>query len=217
MYIGAIIIYRIFIHLSFCMEDTSKLLYMPWHKLNGITHYSQHFAVQRGRYTIGRLNLALVYIYQFIMMTSSNGNIFRVTGHLCGEFLAQRPVTRSFDVFFDLRLNKRLRKQWQGWSFETPSSPVWHCDVWRMTAYEIYWQWAPWSQLGDVVTIGANVNLSFPISPLFKFNNYLVRYQCVIAEDISESKWLYFTLWPYRTCISVYTNKLIVKSHGIKS
>ena len=23
-----------------------------------------------------------------------------------GEFLAQRPVTRSFDVFFDLRLNK---------------------------------------------------------------------------------------------------------------
>ena len=28
-----------------------------------------------------------------------------------GEFLAQRPVTRSFDVFFDLRLNKRLNKQ----------------------------------------------------------------------------------------------------------
>ena len=28
-----------------------------------------------------------------------------------GEFSAQRPVTRSFDVFFDLRLNKRLSKQ----------------------------------------------------------------------------------------------------------
>ena len=26
-----------------------------------------------------------------------------------GEFPAQRPVTRSLDVFFDLRLNKRLR------------------------------------------------------------------------------------------------------------
>ena len=51
------------------------------------------------------------------MMTSSNGNIFRVTGHLCGEFTfpAQRPVMRSFDVFFDLRLNKRLSKQWWGW------------------------------------------------------------------------------------------------------
>ena len=50
-----------------------------------------------------------------IMMTSSNGNIFRVTGHLCGEFIgefpSQMPVTRSFDVFFDLCLNKRLRKQ----------------------------------------------------------------------------------------------------------
>ena len=31
-----------------------------------------------------------------------------------GEFAAQRPVTRSFDVFFDLRLNKRLSKQWRG-------------------------------------------------------------------------------------------------------
>ena len=30
------------------------------------------------------------------MMTSSNGNIFRVTGRLCGEFTAQSPVTRSF-------------------------------------------------------------------------------------------------------------------------
>ena len=32
-----------------------------------------------------------------------------------GEFPAQRPVTRSFDVFFDLRLNKRLRKQSRRW------------------------------------------------------------------------------------------------------
>ena len=30
-------------------------------------------------------------------------------------------VTRSFDVFFDLRLNKRLSKQPWGWWFETPS------------------------------------------------------------------------------------------------
>ena len=37
-----------------------------------------------------------------------------------GEFPEQRPVTRSFDVFFDLRLNKRLSKQW-GWWFETLS------------------------------------------------------------------------------------------------
>ena len=46
-----------------------------------------------------------------------------------GEFPAQRPVTRSFDVFFDLRLNKRLSKQSWGWWFETLSCPLWcHCN-----------------------------------------------------------------------------------------
>ena len=30
---------------------------------------------------------------------------------VAGNFPAQRPVTRSFDVFCDLRLNKRLSKQ----------------------------------------------------------------------------------------------------------
>ena len=69
------------------------------------------------------------------MMTSSNGNIFRVTGPLCGEFTGpgefptQRPVTRSFDVFFDVRLNKRLSKQPRGWWFETQSWSLWrHCN-----------------------------------------------------------------------------------------
>ena len=28
-----------------------------------------------------------------------------------GEFPAERSVTKSFEVFFDLRLNKRLSKQ----------------------------------------------------------------------------------------------------------
>ena len=46
-----------------------------------------------------------------------------------GEIPAQRPVTRSFDVFFDLRLNKRLSKQSWGWWFETLSRPLWrHCN-----------------------------------------------------------------------------------------
>ena len=41
------------------------------------------------------------------------------------EFPAQRPVTRSFDVFFDLCLSKRLSKQSWGWWFETPLRPWW--------------------------------------------------------------------------------------------
>ena len=65
------------------------------------------------------------------MMTSSNGNIFRVTGPLCGEvtgpgeFPLQWPVTRSFDALFDLRLNKQLSKQPWGWWFEMPSWSLW--------------------------------------------------------------------------------------------
>ena len=38
---------------------------------------------------------------------------------------AQRPVTRSFDVFFDLHPNKRSSKQSWGWLFETLSRPLW--------------------------------------------------------------------------------------------
>ena len=52
-----------------------------------------------------------------------------------GEFPAQRPVTRSFGVFFDLCLNKQLSKQSRRWWFETPSSPLWrHCNVYT-------WAW----------------------------------------------------------------------------
>ena len=46
-----------------------------------------------------------------------------------GEFPSQRPVMRSFDVFFDLRLNKRLSKQSRGWWFETLLHSLWrHCN-----------------------------------------------------------------------------------------
>ena len=69
-------------------------------------------------------------------MTSSNGNILRVTGpswgnpSVTGGFPSQRPMTRNFDVFFDLRLNKRLSKQSKRQWFETPSrSLLRHCNV----------------------------------------------------------------------------------------
>ena len=42
-----------------------------------------------------------------------------------GEFPSKRPATRSFDVFFDLRLNKRMSKQSWGWWFATPSHSLW--------------------------------------------------------------------------------------------
>ena len=43
-----------------------------------------------------------------------------------GEFPPQRPVTRSFDIFFDVGLNKRLGKPSKRWWFETHRA---HYDV----------------------------------------------------------------------------------------
>ena len=55
---------------------------------------------------------------------------------MTGEFPAQKPVTRSFDIFFDLCLNKRLSKQSWGWWFETPWHPIWrHCNVVSACSY----------------------------------------------------------------------------------
>ena len=49
---------------------------------------------------------------------------------ITGEFPSQRPVTQSFDVFFDLCLNKWLSKQSWGWWFEMPSRSLSrHCNV----------------------------------------------------------------------------------------
>ena len=86
-----------------------------------------------------------VYAPNFVMMTSSNGNISRVTGHLCGnspvpgEFPAQRAMTRSFDVFFDLCPNKSLSKQSWGWWFETPSHPLWrYCSGLGLVLFLLY-------------------------------------------------------------------------------
>ena len=65
-----------------------------------------------------------------------------------GEFPAQRPVTRSFYVFFDLRPNKRLSKQLWGCWFEMQSPPLWrHSNVPRfkkdlnLTTWEVDQTW----------------------------------------------------------------------------
>ena len=91
----------------------------------------------------------------WIMMTSSNGNILCVTGHLCGEFTgefaAQRPVTRSFVVYLDLRLNKQLSKQLWGCWIEMPSHSLWrHCN--NTVRRRIFSERSP----GKILTISAN-------------------------------------------------------------
>ena len=90
--------------------------------------------------------LSLIYVSTHIpyicidvsMMTSSNG-IFSVLLALCegnspvtGEFPSQRPVTRSFDVFFDLRLNKSRVNNREAGDLRCPR---FHYDVIVMSLY----------------------------------------------------------------------------------
>ena len=97
-------------------------------------------------------------------MTSSNGNIFRVTGPLCGEFIGhrwiplKRPVTQSFGVFFDLHRNKRLSKHSRRRWLETPSHSLWrHCNVNGVSPIQclshyinqISYRWLIWANLDE--------------------------------------------------------------------
>ena len=102
---------------------------------------------------------------------------------LTSEFPAQRPVTRSFDVFFDLRLNERLSKQSSGWWFETPSRPLWrHSNGRTASRYQ-------------------NARLKTkPVSvEIFKFWQPTSRNP---RMDLKIITWFYFTWWRHQVKIS---------------
>ena len=93
----------------------------------------------RFNHTTFEINIWMRRAYMHHRMTSSNGNMFRVTGHLP----AQRPVTRSFDVLFDLGLNKQLTQQSWGRWFETLSRPLWRrCNEWTTSSlFQVMASW----------------------------------------------------------------------------
>ena len=101
-----------------------------------------------------------------------------------GEFPAQRPVTRNFDVFSDLRSNKRLGKQSWGWWSETPSS-----SLWRHRNGEYAWECLP---AGWAHTWASVMNISrAPIT----------------------IKWLghFFKMWFHFWCCSLYVQYFYMK------
>ena len=108
-----------------------------------------------------------------------------------GEFHTQRPMTRNFDIFFDLRLNKRLSKQSWGWWFETPSH---HYDVTYITHYQ-----TPF--LFEIVNPNVNPNISH-VWWLFGVRCSII--ECLISlPSLTDEcfRYLMYTSW----CICNYT------------
>ena len=102
-----------------------------------------------------------------------------------GEFPTQRPVTRSFDVYFDLRPNK----QSLGWWFETLSPPLWrHRNGFRQKCRTGAWTTVLWLNLhgpqqhAEVCSICDIIKLYGSLSLLCIFNNDRVRvsyHECI--------------------------------------
>ena len=110
--------------------DMSSLLWMIAGSLESATNKVICSRTRKGFLAVWKPSQIM-----WVMMTSSNGT-FSASLVLCernppviGGFPPQRPVTLSFDVFFDLRLNKRLSKRSRRCWFEAPSRRHWnyHC------------------------------------------------------------------------------------------
>ena len=121
---------------------------------------------------------AMFFSFNNTMMVSSNGNIFRVTGPLCGEFTGDRRIlltkasdASSFDVFFALRQNKRLSRQSEGWWFETPSRPLWrHCNALRLRLNGRHFADGTFKRIfmNENVRISIKISLKFvPMGPIY--------------------------------------------------
>ena len=104
---------------SILFEFTLVLRQFLWkQRVVIVSTLSSTAVVMTRTFHVTRSPVSKKYASYQLMMTSSNGNIFLVTGPLWGKSTcdrwtpppSQKPVTRSIDVFFDLLLKKRLSK-----------------------------------------------------------------------------------------------------------
>ena len=109
----------------FCESLRNGTLFIEKFEFLWFTNKLPNFFLARGEPAL------LGWLMHLSMMTSSNGNIFRVTGPLWGESTGHRwippqsPVAHTFDPFFDVRLNKRLSKHSRRQRFETAWRSLW--------------------------------------------------------------------------------------------
>ena len=129
------------------------------------------------------------------------------------ELVVAQPVTRSFGIFFDLRLNQQLSKQWRRWWFETPSHSLWcQCNAHRLWHFKK--QLFCWAHIlarefscGHVWRHEVSIWLivSSPLSKEFS----LVPIQCsyYIQSTAMFFRWCRLIL-PFETCYEFYRQTL---------
>ena len=102
-------------------------------------HWFSHFGHSRGHFLRWGLTLRcncytwslIDHTWWYHRMETFSALLALCSGNspVTSEFPSERPVTRSFDDFFDLGVNKQLSKQSWGCWFETPSRSLWcHCN-----------------------------------------------------------------------------------------
>ena len=147
------------------------------------------------------------------IMTSSNGNFYRDTGHFCGEFTGHRwiphtrAVTRSFDVLFDLHMNKRSSKQSWGWWIETPLCSLWrHCSAIRVICVSLTFTGA----VGEV-------NRWVSVRSLHYFDDLRIQRKYIFIERICLQQLLEYKYHYIQTTIPVVSwfVSRAFKYHGI--
>ena len=122
-----------------------------------------------------------------------------------GEFSTQKPVTRRFGVFFDLRLNKRLSKQSCGWWFEPLSSSLWRhsndvCILLHQSKTVWYYHCELWIDRWTIIILLMNISHKW-IRQQWQWQ-YLLRPVTTIFP-VSVCGWLLYGKYfspPYHTC-----------------
>ena len=105
---------------DFTLTSVISLACMTWTRMDGTPSFPGPLRYKKSR----KLILTLWWRHQMETFSALLAICAR-NSPVPGEFTAQKPVTRSFDVYFDLHPNKRLSKQRWGWWFETPSCLLW--------------------------------------------------------------------------------------------
>ena len=128
--------------------DMSCSLYIGY--INGLMVHNWTIKYHHAGSSLVGVFCVIIYFTQSeFMMTSSNGNIFRVAG----QSSVYSPHIGQWRGALMFSLNKRLSKQWWGWRFETPSRPLWHyCNVGGCGTVGGVWD------MGPIPLIWANFN-----------------------------------------------------------